>query len=178
MRGGCPEFPDNHSTRRNCRKNTTRDGQILQPGCDHFGRLPGQIASGHSVPHLGHPAAEGIHRQRFCPERRAFQVRQLHELFHGVAGTHPRNPAFRAVLLPEDQGHLRHQHRLRSQDEKTIEFFKMVQNKLLWAISQQTAAELVYRRADAALPLMGMQSFDKKGLAVRKVRCAASPKTI
>jgi len=27
-------------------------------------------------------------------------------------------------------------------DEKTIEFFKIVQNKLLWAISQQTAAEL------------------------------------
>jgi len=54
-------------------------------------------------------------------------------------------------------------------DEKTIEFFKVVQNKLLWAISQQTAAELVYRRADAALPLMGMQSCDKKGeLAVRK----------
>lgn len=48
-------------------------------------------------------------------------------------------------------------------DEKTIEFFKVVQNKLLWAISQQTAAELVYRRADAALPLMGMQSYDKKG---------------
>jgi hypothetical protein len=47
-------------------------------------------------------------------------------------------------------------------DEKTIEFFKVVQNKLLWAISQKTAAELVYRRADAALPLMGMQSYDKK----------------
>ncbi|OKY76477.1 MAG: cell filamentation protein Fic [Desulfobulbaceae bacterium DB1] len=54
-------------------------------------------------------------------------------------------------------------------DEKTVEFFKVVQNKLLWAISRQTAAELVYRRANAALPLMGMQSFDKKGdLAVRK----------
>ena len=47
-------------------------------------------------------------------------------------------------------------------DEKTIEFFKVVQNKLLWAISQQTAAELVYRRVDASLPLMGMQSYDKK----------------
>ena len=46
-------------------------------------------------------------------------------------------------------------------DEKTIEFFKVVQNKLLWAISEQTAAELVYRRADANLPLLGMQSFDK-----------------
>lgn len=46
-------------------------------------------------------------------------------------------------------------------DEKTIEFFKMVQNKLLWAVSQQTAAELVYRRVDATLPLLGMQSSDK-----------------
>ena len=46
-------------------------------------------------------------------------------------------------------------------DEKTVEFFKVIQNKLLWAISSQTAAELIYRRADAALPLMGMQSFDK-----------------
>lgn len=47
-------------------------------------------------------------------------------------------------------------------DEKTITFFKVVQNKLLWAISQQTAAELVYRRVDATLPLLGMQSYDKK----------------
>ncbi len=49
-----------------------------------------------------------------------------------------------------------------SKDEKTIEFFKIVQNKLLWAISTQTAAELVYRRADATLPLMGILSLDKK----------------
>jgi hypothetical protein len=59
------------------------------------------------------------------------------------------------------------------EDEKTIAFFKIVQNKLLWAISEwaiseQTAAELVYRRADASLPLMGMQSYDKKGVPVRK----------
>ncbi len=32
----------------------------------------------------------------------------------------------------------------------------------MWAISEQTAAELVYRRVDANLPLLGMQSFDKK----------------
>ena len=54
-------------------------------------------------------------------------------------------------------------------DEKTVEFFKVVQNKLLWAISRQTAAELVYRRADASLPLLGMQSYDKKNnVAIRK----------
>jgi hypothetical protein len=41
-------------------------------------------------------------------------------------------------------------------------FFKVVQNKLLWAISEQTAAELVYKRVDASLPLLGMLSYDKK----------------
>lgn len=49
-----------------------------------------------------------------------------------------------------------------AKDEKTVSFFKIVQNKLLWAISQNAAAELVYRRVDASLPLLGMQSFDRK----------------
>lgn len=49
-----------------------------------------------------------------------------------------------------------------TKNEKTIEFFKIVQNKLLWAISKKTAAELVHNRVDASLPLMGMQSYDKK----------------
>jgi len=54
-------------------------------------------------------------------------------------------------------------------DPKTVEFFKIVQNKLLWAISRQTAAELIYRRVDASLPLLGMQSYDKKSdAAIRK----------
>ena len=48
-----------------------------------------------------------------------------------------------------------------AKDEKTIAFFKIIQNKLLWAISQNTAAELIYRRVDASLPLLGMQSLDK-----------------
>jgi hypothetical protein len=56
-----------------------------------------------------------------------------------------------------------------SKSPKTIEFFKVIQNKLLWAISAQTAAELVYRRVDATLPLMGMQSFSgNKSLPVKK----------
>ncbi len=37
-----------------------------------------------------------------------------------------------------------------SSADTTRTFFQVVQNKLLWAISQQTAAELVYRRADAS----------------------------
>jgi hypothetical protein len=60
-------------------------------------------------------------------------------------------------------------------DEKTIEFFKIVQNKLLWAISQHTAAELVYRRADAALPLMGMLSYDKKdAVSIKKAEVSVA----
>ncbi|MBW6484405.1 MAG: virulence RhuM family protein [Vicingaceae bacterium] len=46
-------------------------------------------------------------------------------------------------------------------DDNTLTFFKIVQNKLLWVISSQTAAELIYRRVDASLPLVGMLSYDK-----------------
>jgi hypothetical protein len=53
-------------------------------------------------------------------------------------------------------------------DEKTIEFFKIVQNKLLWAVSSQTAAELVHNRVDISLPLMGMASFDKESKNITK----------
>ena len=53
-------------------------------------------------------------------------------------------------------------------DEKTIEFFKVIQNKLLWAVSQQTAAELVHNRVDMSKPLLGMSSFDKEGKNITK----------
>lgn len=53
-------------------------------------------------------------------------------------------------------------------DEKTIEFFKIVQNKLLWAVSSQTAAELVHNRVDVSKPLLGMNSFDKNSKTVTK----------
>ena len=53
-------------------------------------------------------------------------------------------------------------------DEKTVEFFKIVQNKLLWAISSQTAAELVHNRVDINKPLLGMNSFDKDNKNITK----------
>lgn len=49
-------------------------------------------------------------------------------------------------------------------DEMTIAFFKEVQNKLLWAISGQTAAELIYYRSNAELPMMGLTSTEKQGI--------------
>jgi len=53
-------------------------------------------------------------------------------------------------------------------DEKTIEFFKIVQNKLLWAVSSQTAAELVHNRVDMNKPLLGMSSYDKESKNIIK----------
>lgn len=50
-----------------------------------------------------------------------------------------------------------------SSDEMTISFYKEVQNKLLWAISGQTVAELIYYRSNAELPMMGLTSTEKQG---------------
>lgn len=52
-------------------------------------------------------------------------------------------------------------------DELTLQFFKEVQNKLLWAVSGKTAAELIYYRANAELPMMGLTSTEVVG-KVRK----------
>lgn len=43
--------------------------------------------------------------------------------------------------------------------EITQTFFKTVQNKLHWAITGKTAAQLIAERADAAKPNMGLQTF-------------------
>jgi len=50
--------------------------------------------------------------------------------------------------------------------EETLEFFSIVQNKLHFAISGKTAAELIVERADAAQPNMGLTSW--KGAKVRR----------
>jgi len=47
-------------------------------------------------------------------------------------------------------------------NDQTISFFKIVQNKLLWAISKKTAAELVHTRTNSKKPFLGMKSCDKK----------------
>lgn len=51
--------------------------------------------------------------------------------------------------------------------EATQTFYKEVQNKLLFAVSGQTAAELVYYRANASLPMMGLTTTKVPG-KVRK----------
>lgn len=49
--------------------------------------------------------------------------------------------------------------------EETLEFFSIVQNKLHFAIFGKTAAELIYERADAQKPNMGLTTW--KGPKVR-----------
>lgn len=48
----------------------------------------------------------------------------------------------------------------------SILFFKTVQNKVHWAITGQTAAEIVHARADAAQPNLGLTNW--RGAVVRK----------
>ena len=43
--------------------------------------------------------------------------------------------------------------------EESIRFFRIVQNKLHFAAHGHTAAEVIYERADADQPLMGLRSF-------------------
>lgn len=44
-------------------------------------------------------------------------------------------------------------------DEKSIEFFKIVQNKLHYATHGHTASEVIYERADSEKPFMGLTTF-------------------
>lgn len=50
--------------------------------------------------------------------------------------------------------------------EQAQAFFKKVQNKMLWAVTGKTAAELIESRSDAQAPNMGLTSW--KGSVVRK----------
>lgn len=45
-------------------------------------------------------------------------------------------------------------------DEKSIKFFKIVQNKLHYATHGHTASEVIYERADSEKPFMGLKTFN------------------
>ena len=54
----------------------------------------------------------------------------------------------------------------RPDDAETLKFFQIIQNKLHWAATRKTAAELIAGRADHTQPNMGLTSW--KGAKVRK----------
>ena len=63
--------------------------------------------------------------------------------------------------------------------ETTQLFFKMVQNMMHWAVTHQTAAEIVYSRADAKMPHMGLTTWKNApdGRVQKSDNTNALPKT-
>ena len=56
--------------------------------------------------------------------------------------------------------------------EESIIFFKKVQNKIHYAISGETAAEVIYHRADAEKEFMGLTSFEGTQPTLREAKVA------
>lgn len=56
--------------------------------------------------------------------------------------------------------------------EESIRFFKIVQNKLHFAAHGHTAAEVIYERADAEMPFMGLTSFSGELPALKDIGIA------
>lgn len=56
--------------------------------------------------------------------------------------------------------------------EQSIQFFKIVQNKLHYAAHGHTAAEVIYERADAKKPFMGLTSFKGELPALKDIGIA------
>ncbi|MBR3411504.1 MAG: virulence RhuM family protein [Bacteroidales bacterium] len=56
--------------------------------------------------------------------------------------------------------------------EQSIHFFKMVQNKLHYAAHGHTAAEVIFERADANMPFMGLTTFAGELPAIKDIGIA------
>lgn len=56
--------------------------------------------------------------------------------------------------------------------EVSIQFFKKVQNKIHYAVSGETAAEIIYHRADAEKDFMGLMSFSGEQPTLREAKIA------
>ena len=56
--------------------------------------------------------------------------------------------------------------------EESVRFFKIVQNKLHYAAHGHTAAEVIYQRADAQKPFMGLTSFSGELPALKDIGIA------
>lgn len=56
--------------------------------------------------------------------------------------------------------------------EESVRFFKIVQNKLHYAAHGHTAAEVIYERADAEQPFMGLTSFSGELPALKDITVA------
>jgi hypothetical protein len=56
--------------------------------------------------------------------------------------------------------------------DESVEFFKIVQNKLHFAAHGHTAAEVIYNRADSEQPFMGLTTFSGKDVTKKDIQIA------
>lgn len=56
--------------------------------------------------------------------------------------------------------------------EESVRFFKKVQNKIHYAISGETAAEVIYNRADAEKEFMGLMTFTGEQPTLKEAKVA------
>lgn len=56
--------------------------------------------------------------------------------------------------------------------EVSVQFFKRVQNKIHYAVSGETAAEVIYHRADAEKDFMGLMSFSGEQPTLKEAKIA------
>ena len=56
--------------------------------------------------------------------------------------------------------------------EESIKFFKKVQNKIHYAVSGETAAEVIYNRADAEKEFMGLMTFSGEQPTLKETKIA------
>ena len=56
--------------------------------------------------------------------------------------------------------------------DESIQFFKLVQNKLHYAAHGHTAAEVIYERADSRKPFMGLTSFEGELPSIKDIKIA------
>ena len=129
------------------------------------------LATWDAVSPLGHGATEGVSGQGLHDGRRAAQeparrrVRRA-RLFRRVAGANSRHPRSERRMYLRVKEIFALAADYDAAQKSTVEFFKIIQNKLHFAATGHTAAELIARRADHALPNMGLTTW--KGETVRK----------
>jgi len=121
-----------------------------------------QLEKSDTPPPMDNKNAQGVYPEGICPKRRADEKRTAlrQELLRRTSGTHSGNPCQRTPRLPKDCGYLRAmQLRLRQNSETTRAFYAFVQNKLHFAVTGKTAAELISERATLDSPTMGLTTW-------------------
>ena len=79
----------------------------------------------------------------------------FHELLERIRDIRASEKVFYRQVLEIDATSIDYDPRA----ELSVEFFKKVQNKIHYAVSGETAAEVIYHRADAEKEFMGLMSF-------------------